>query len=211
MRSLPLACLALALSTGCALTTAHIRIDYPTPGQVEHVRGAENIHVKVEVRDLCPAPSREVSRKINALGMRMAPIVNEEDIEALLRRSIETELAARGYRLADGRIPVLIELTGVAHQYATGFWAGDSEATVTFTAKVKDLHGRELYAVIFSDSFKDRVQVFGGGNVKQAYERALPGAIHKLMSMPDFHEAIARAASALPPSPEVPGVQPPAD
>lgn len=183
------------LFVGCALTTETIHIDYPAPIQVAKVEGAERIRIKLEVIDLRAKQDKEVARKINGFGSEMAPILNDEDPLALVRRAFETELKARGYLLDEGKVPVRVELVAFLHKYNSGFFSGDSEATVTFVTRVKDAEGRELWSDTSSDSFKHAAGVFTGGNVKQAYEQALPGAVHKLMAKPEFHAAIAKAAA----------------
>jgi uncharacterized lipoprotein YajG len=186
------ACLLAA--SGCALTTETIHIDYPAPVSVEKIKGAEAIQVKVEVRDLRSSQSREVARKINGFGSEMAPILNDEDIPALVKRAIEAELRARGYGLEGGKVPLQIELLAFVHRYNSGFFSGDSKAEVSLVVRVKDAQGKELYTDTFMDTFQHSAGVFGGGNVKQAYEQALPGAVRKLMGKAEFHAALAKAA-----------------
>jgi hypothetical protein len=185
-------CLNLAL--GCAFTTETIHIEYPGPVQAERVKGAEAIRIKVEVKDLRSNPSREVAKKINGFGAETAPIFNDEDILPLLRRAVESELKARGYDLEGGKVPLQIELLTFMHRYNAGFFSGDSKAEVSFVVRIKDAQGKELYTDTLMDTFKHAIGFAGGGNVKQAYEQALPGAIRKLMGKAEFHTALAKAA-----------------
>jgi uncharacterized lipoprotein YajG len=99
------AALGLSLMVGCALTTETIHIEYPAPATVEKVKGAESIQVQVEVLDLRAKATREVARKINAFGAEMAPILNDEDVQLLVKRAVELELKARGYVLEGGGSP----------------------------------------------------------------------------------------------------------
>lgn len=184
----------LSFGLGCAFTTETIHIEYPAPVSVEKVKGAESIKVTVEIKDLRSNPSREVAKKINGFGMETAPIFNDEDVQLLLKRSVETELRARGYNLEAGKVPLHIELLTFLHRYNTGFFSGDSRAEVSFVVRVKDAQGKELYSDTLMDAFQHAAGVFGGGNVKQAYEQALPGAIRKLMGKAEFHAALAKAA-----------------
>ncbi|HEY3399850.1 MAG TPA: YajG family lipoprotein [Geothrix sp.] len=193
MGGVAVACLLVGV--GCALTTETIHIEYPAPVSVEKIAGAEAIKVKVEVRDLRPNQTREVARKINGFGSEMAPILNDEDVQALVKRSVETELRARGYALEGGKVPLQIELLTFIHRYNSGFFSGDSKAEVSFVVRVKDAQGKEVYTDTLLDVFQHAAGVFGGGNVKQAYEQALPGAIRKLMGKTEFHGALARVAS----------------
>jgi uncharacterized lipoprotein YajG len=186
----------LLLGVGCALTTETIHIEYPAPVSVEKVKGAEGIQVKVEVKDLRANKTREVARKINGFGSEMAPILNDEDIQALVQRSVEAELKARGYGLEGGKVPLQIELTTFVHRYNSGFFSGDSKAEVSFVVRVKDAQGRDLYTDTFIDVFQHAAGVFLGGNVKQAFEQALPGAIRKLMAKTEFHKALVKAGAA---------------
>ncbi|WP_257303591.1 YajG family lipoprotein [Geothrix campi] len=184
----------LLAGVGCAFTTETIHIDYPAPVSIEKIKGAEAIRVKVEVKDLRPNTTREVAKKINGFGMETAPIFNDEDVQLLVKRSVETELRARGYDLEGGKVPLQIELLTFIHRYNSGFFSGDSKAEVSFVVRVKDAQGKELYTDTLVDAFQHAAGVFGGGNVKQAYEQALPGAIRKLMGKAEFHAALAKAA-----------------
>lgn len=185
-------CLSLAL--GCAFTTETIHIEYPGPVQADRVKGAEAIRIKVEVKDLRPNPSREVAKKINGFGAETAPILNDEDILPLLKRAVEAELKARGYGLEDGKVPLQIDLLTFVHRYNSGFFAGDSRAEVSLLVRIRDAQGKEVYTDTVMDAFQHAAGYFGGSNVKQAYEQALPGAIRKLMGKAEFHTALARAA-----------------
>lgn len=193
--AIPVAAAGL-LGLGCAFTTETIHIDYPMPSAIEKVKGAEAIKVKVEVKDLRSNPSREVAKKINGFGAETAPIFNDEDIPALLKRAVEAELKVRGYDLEGGKVPLQIELLTFLHRYNTGFFSGDSKAEVSFVVRIRDAQGKEVYSDTLMDAFQHAAGVFGGGNVKQAYEQALPGAIRKLMGKAEFHAALARAAAA---------------
>lgn len=185
---------AVSLGLGCAFTTETIHIEYPGPVVAEKVKGAEAIKVKVEVKDLRSSPSREVAKKINGFGAETAPIFNDEDIPGLLKRAVEAELKVRGYDLEGGKVPLQIELITFLHRYNTGFFSGDSKAEVSFVVRIRDAQGKEVYTDTLMDAFQHAAGVFGGGNVKQAYEQALPGAIRKLMGKAEFHAALARAA-----------------
>lgn len=189
--------ICVAMGLGCAFTTETIHIAYPGPVSVEKVKGAESIKVKVEVKDLRPNPTREVAKKINAFGAETAPIFNDEDVLPLLKRAVETELRARGYDLEGGKVPLQIELLTFIHRYNSGFFSGDSLAEVSFLVRIRDAQGREVYTDTVMDSFKHAAGVFGGGNVKQAYEQALPGAVRKLMGKAEFHAALAKAAEGV--------------
>lgn len=65
---------------------------------------------------------------------------------------------------------------------------------MSFVVRIKDAQGKDLYLDTFMDAFQHSVGVFLGGNVKQAYEQALPGAIRKLMGKAEFHAALAKAS-----------------
>jgi uncharacterized lipoprotein YajG len=184
----------LLAGVGCAFTTETIHIEYPAPVSVEKIKGAEAIKVKVEVRDLRSKPTREVAKKINGFGSETASIFNDEDVQLLVKRSVETELRARGYDLEGGKVPLQIELLTFIHRYNAGFFSGDSQAEVSFVVRIRDAQGKELYTDTFMDAFKHAIGYAGGGNVKQAYEQALPGAIRKLMGKAEFHAALAKAA-----------------
>ncbi len=191
-----LSSVVLVLGLGCAFTTETIHIEYQAPLTAERVKGAEGIRVKVEVVDLRAVRTREVAKKINGFGMEAAPIYNDEDVPALVKRAVEAELRARGYSLENGKVPLQVELVTFLHRYNTGFFSGDSQADVTLLVRIRDAQGHEVYTDTSSDTFKHSAMVFDGGNVKDSYEQALPGAIRKAMGKPAFHAALAKVASA---------------
>ncbi|HJV89319.1 MAG TPA: YajG family lipoprotein [Holophagaceae bacterium] len=189
----------LGLALGCAFTTETIHLEYKPSLAPAKVAGAEGIRVTVAMKDVRPNPSKEVARKINGFGQEMAPILNDEEIPGLVRRAVEAELKARGYDLEASGVVLSVELVVFMHRYSSGVFSGDSEATVTLRARVLDAAGAERFAETVSDTFKHAAGVFGGGNVKEAYEVALPGAVAKLMALPALHEALAKVGK--PPSP----------
>lgn len=118
--------LVFALQIGCAFTKETIHIDFKPTVDAKQVLGAEHIQITVVVKDRRPDQTLEVARKINGFGSECAPILNDEEIAELVKRSLAQELVLRGYKVDGGAVSVHVEVLGFTHKYNTGFFAGDS-------------------------------------------------------------------------------------
>jgi uncharacterized lipoprotein YajG len=191
-RAALLSLLPMLFASGCALSSETIRIGYAEPAGVARVPGAERIRVRLHIVDLRTDQSLVVARKINGFGMQMASISNEEPVTDVLGRAVAAELGARGYVVAaDGNVPVALDLIVFAHEFRTGFFAGKSQATVTFAATVRDAAGRALFRETITGPFEHSIQIAGGANVQKAYEGALTAAAGKLVASEAFQRALA--------------------
>lgn len=190
-----LAAAALLALAGCAFTPDVVHLA-PEVSAASPVPGAELLEVRVAVEDLRPVPGELVARKINGWGHQMAPISSDAPVADVVAAALTRGLRARGYRVGgEGGVPLVVELFVFAHEFRSGFWAGRSEAQVTFLATVRDRAGRELFRQVVAEAFDHPVQLASGANVKKAYDHALAAAVERLLSSDPFQRAVALAAA----------------
>lgn len=184
--------LALALTSGCALTPEVIRLTPEVPRTP--VAGAERVELRVVVDDLRPERTDVVARKVNGFGMQLAEITSETPLAEVLARAVTGALVAQGYRVGEsGRVTLVVELLVFRHEFRTGFWAGRSEAEVMVLATLRDASRRELFREVLAETFAHPIQVASGANVKKAYEHALTATLERLLSSDVFRQALVPA------------------
>lgn len=189
---------ACLLFVGCALTTDRISLEYQPMSGIQALPSAEGITVLVHVNDLRTDKTR-VSCKKNGFGMEMAPIVAEEDPALTIRRALETELKARGFRVGpDALVLIHSDVTRFWNDHKTGFFAGDSVADLNMTVVVKDKSGEKVLFTkqINAQGQESNIQIQGGNNAKLALDKALVAGIRQLFEDPHFLEAILKAKAS---------------
>jgi uncharacterized lipoprotein len=187
---------AVALASGCALTTDRIDIGYTPQLTASPVPGASEVTVSVQVIDDRQDKSK-VSSKKNGFGMEMAPIIASEDVSITIRKAIETELANRGFKLGTDRalVQVVADLTRFYNDHKVGFFAGNAVADLTMSVNVKAQDGSALYhREIVAQGIESNTQVAGGNNARNALEKALQDAMLKLFDDNAFIDALTRSA-----------------
>jgi uncharacterized lipoprotein YajG len=187
--------LAMAfLASGCALTKDYVVLSYDPQVNVEKIKEADAIKVKVEISDARTMKDK-VSCKKNGYGMEMAPIIARNDVAETIKNAIETELKNRGFNLTEGSVLVFAELTKYYNDFKTGFWSGRAVAEVVMNVQVK----KPDYSIIFSkiiagESTISNLQLASGKNAKIALDGALKDAVLKLFSDPSFIKSILKAS-----------------
>ncbi|MGH9317557.1 MAG: YajG family lipoprotein [Thermoanaerobaculia bacterium] len=176
---------------GCGLSSATITIHYTPQRQPADVPGAGAVQVQVEVEDQRPVKDR-VGTKI----LESVPILAANDVVELLRKSIEQELANRGYRIGAGQVVVKVELEKFWNTFANMFAFFRCVGEVIFAVRVKDPAGNVLFAERVVGAFEHSAQVVSGGNAQESVEGALREAIRKLMGNDAFPAALGKAATA---------------
>jgi uncharacterized lipoprotein YajG len=176
--------------SGCALTKEAITVDYAPQKNIEPIRGAEKIHLKVNVND-ARSMRDKISYKKNAYGMEMGAIIPQNDVVQLVRDSIKTELTNRGFIVNDGDTVINIELIKFINDFKTGFIAGDASAEVLMGSQVKLSNGNIIYNKTITGSYVEQnIQLATGNNAKLALEGALKDAVSKLVNDSDFIMAL---------------------
>lgn len=185
-------CVAAASLSGCALTTEQIELSYTPQAGVSRIAGAENVPVDVTVTDQRLDKSK-VSSKKNGFGAEMAPITAAEDVAVTIRKAIEQELRARGFRLDSGEALVKIDadVTRFYNDHKMGFFAGDAVADLNLSVSVKSKDGKLLYAKQIAAQGKEaNTQLATGNNARLALDRALANGMKMLFDDKAFLSAL---------------------
>jgi uncharacterized lipoprotein YajG len=187
----------LFLLSGCALTEDRIRLSYQTDPAVTRVSGAEGVTTVVTVRDARADPTR-VGAKKNGFGMEMAAIRADEDVAVTVQSAVESELRARGFRVApEAAITISVEVTRLWNDFKMGMFSGDSVSELAISAQVAARSGSILYTKNFSaQGTEPNIQLASGTNAKLALDRALEAGIRQLFADPKFLEALLHAPAA---------------
>src|SRR5665647_647595 len=142
--------LVVVLFSGCALTKTYIPLAYTAQTSVSKVAGADSVAVSVTVSDQ-RADKSSVGAKKNGYGMEMAPIIAMNDVAALLKSAIETELSSRGFNpSASKAVSVNAEISAFRNDFKNGFWSGDAVAQVVMNITVKNEAGMIVYTKLVS-------------------------------------------------------------
>ena len=190
---------AAAFLCGCALTTERIEIQYKPPASVAEVPGASAVPINVQVSDQRQDKSK-VSAKKNGFGMEMAPILANEEPSITIRRAIEQELAARGFRLspATGSVQVACDLTRFYNDHKPGFFAGDAVAELNMLVIVRAKDGRQLFSrSLVAQGVEPNTQLMSGNNAMLALNRALGNGMKILFEDQAFLASLSSSAAPL--------------
>ncbi len=185
-------CLAIALLSGCALTTEQVSLGYSPIARPAAVAGADNVTVSVNVTDQRSDKTR-VSSKKNGFGMEMAAITTSEDVAATVRKAIETELRGRGFKLGVDAAQVRIgaDVTRFYNDHKMGFFAGDAVADLNLSVMVSSKSGKPLYSKhVVAQGKEENTMLATGNNAKIALERALENGMKMLFEDPAFVAAL---------------------
>ena len=182
---------------GCALTTERISLQYTPSSSVAQVPGANSISVNVKVLDQRQDKSR-VSVKKNGFGMEMAPILANEDPSVTIRRAIEQELTARGFRLSPNTASIQIscDLTRFYNDHKTGFFAGDAVAELNMQVMVLAKDGRQLFTrSLAAQGIEPNTQLMNGNNAMIALNLALSNGMKALFQDQAFLASLASSGT----------------
>jgi uncharacterized lipoprotein YajG len=197
--------LALTVSmfaSGCALTQDRIEIAYASTAPPVLVKGAERVGVEVRVVDSRQVSSTDdlgkgeskVSAKKNGFGMEMAAIVATNDIPAILRGAITSELAGRGFTIRAGSIVVLVELSKYWNDFKVGAFSGSAAAEMTMNVQVKGPDGSIVFTkLVTGQGMAREIALASGDNAKVALEAALRNAVGQVVAEGDFISALLKA------------------
>lgn len=171
------------LAAGCAVVEDKVPIDYVSQGSAPAaLPGAEDVLVTLSARDGRTQLRDRVSTKKNGYGMEMARIISTNDVVDLVRTSVEREFKAQGFRVGPGGVAVAIELQNFYNNFQVGLVTGTALADVSFSLKVRDATGAQLYARDYSGSAKlDDVMLMTGDNAKAALQKALAAAVKQVV------------------------------
>ena len=182
---------SLVLFCGCALTEESVRLSYrPEPG-VTRIAGADGVTTVVTVVD-ARADRTRVGAKKNGFGMETAAIRSVEEVATTVQAAIESELHARGFRVArEGGVTISIEITRLWNDFKMGMWAGDAVSEMMISARVSGRDGAMLYVRnVATEGKEPDIQLASGKNAQLALDRALENGIRQLFADPKFTAAL---------------------
>ena len=188
----------------CALTTDTIVPGYQPQQWATRVNGAEQVAVRVNVRDMRRDRAR-VSVKKNGYGMEMAPIVSAMDIAAFIRANVALELARRGFTVVQQTgLVVNVDVRKYFNDFKIGFMSGDATAEVIFDVTAfqtgPDGDGPPIFLGHFEGAGDNNgIQLCSGENAKVALDAAFTDAMRLMFSDRRFVAALMQTA-APPPS-----------
>jgi len=190
------ACFIFALLSGCALTKAHISLSYVPQTNVAKIDGADAVTVRLDVTDVRTIKDK-VSVKKNGYGMEMAAIIAKEDVAITVKTAIEAELANRGFRLGEGGISIISELSRFYNDFKIGFASGSAVAEVIMNVQVKRADGSVGFSkLVAGEGRKEGFLLASGSNAKVALDSALRDAVDKLFGDAAFIDAMLKAAKS---------------
>jgi uncharacterized lipoprotein YajG len=178
------------LFNGCALNKDYIAASYVPQVGITKLPEAEKIFVNVQVTDERTIRDR-VSVKKNGYGMEMAPIIATNDVAALLKTAIETELTDRGFHLGDSNLTIVAHLSKFYSDFKTGFWSGSAVAEATLEIQLKTADGQTRFSkLVTGEGTNPNLQLASGSNAKIALDAAFKDAMAKLFGDPQFMDAL---------------------
>ena len=188
----------IALLNGCAASKDYISINYNAQQNVTPIAGADRVAVHVEVSDVRSVHDR-VGVKKNGYGVEMASIIATNDVPTIVKTAIQEELSARGFKLSEGDVTVLVELSKFYNDFKNGMWSGDAIAELTMSAQIKKSDGNIVYSkLINGEGEKLKIQLASGKNAKVALEGALANAVVRLFADPLFIDGLMKTSGAHP-------------
>jgi uncharacterized lipoprotein len=195
----------------CAFTTDTLVPGYPPQPWARRVDGAEQVAVRVVVRDMRRDRAR-VSVKKNGYGMEMAPIVSATDVAAFVRANVALELARRGFPVGETGLVVNVDLRKYFSDFKLGFMSGDATAEVIFDVSAFQMGPDGEGPPIFLGHFEgvgenNGIQLCSGENAKVALDAAFMDAMRLMFSDRRFLAALLQTAA---PPPYAPPTLPPA-
>lgn len=181
--------------TGCALSEDTVSLQYAKMAGVVPLPSASQVQVDVVASDARVDHQDRVSVKKNGYGMEMAAIRSDRDVVALVKESIETELASRGFKAATGAGRVKVDVMKFYNDFKIGFFTGDAIAEVVLNVQVLGANGSILYSKPVSSTGKNAdIMMASGSNAKVALENGLQVVVANLMNDPAFISAIFKSA-----------------
>jgi uncharacterized lipoprotein YajG len=196
----------------CALTTDTLVPGYQPQQWARRVSGAEQVAVRVVVRDMRRDHAR-VSVKKNGYGIEMAPIVSAMDIAGFVRANVALELARRGFTVGQTGLVVNVDLRKYFNDFKFGFLSGDATAEVIFDVSAfqmgPDGEGPPIFLGHFEGAGENNgIQICSGENAKVALDAAFVDAMRMMFSDRRFLATLMQTAAA--PPPYAPPTPPPA-
>lgn len=186
------------LVSGCGLTKAHVQINYTQRSLEQKMSGAEKVKVKVTVQDRRTIKDH-IGRKGNEYSF-LGPIAAKNDVAEVIAKAIETELTLRGFRLGEDQVQIIAALHKFFAEYKTDLITERIVGEIIMEVQVKKTDGSILFAkTIIAEGSEAGGLVREGNDTKRALEKALQGALSKLVNDAAFIQSIMTTATPPPP------------
>jgi len=183
--------------SACALAVDEVDLSYKSQSQAVAIGGAENVVVKVNGTDARGSNRDRISVKKNGYGMEMAAIVPKQDVPTVVAQAIEQDLKARGFRIGQGQVFVLVDVTKFYNDFKVGAFVGQAVGEVLLNVQVMNAGGKLLYSKAYTGEHTvPDVFMASGSNAKEAVEGALGNALARMMGDQYFIQALIEAARA---------------
>jgi len=179
---------AAILLGGCGLTTERIPIAYVSGNSAVQLRGADGVHLRVDVSDLRANPD-ELSKKGDEYDI-LAPILAANDVAEVLKQAIAIELARSGFVVDTSGVVVQVELS----KFYNRFLGSKSVAELFMHVQVRDSNGGLRFSTLVGgNGVKSGIGLRSGDNAKEALDAAMKDAVHKLITDIRFTDALISA------------------
>ncbi len=202
-----------SLVAGCA--TWIIREEritlYHTQLKVNTIPEAANIVVAVQVNDkrdyLAPGISRKWGKAVvgygrNGLGEETYPdIIVTRPVEQTIRQAVESELKARGFRVADdANLQIVIDINTFFNDYKVGFLRSDAVADLDMHVKMLSNGENRFSRQIAAQGRTAWAATMGSRDAEAALNMALDNGIDALFDDDAFIAALLmhKTAAGLP-------------
>ena len=179
---------------------------YTPDTTAQAVVGAEKIPVSVEARD---SRANKAALGTYNPGFGSRPFVTSDDLAALLKSGVESELRDRGFELKSSGTTVLIDLQEVeVGRFVTpenlfGSEENRAAAMVVMNVTIKRLDGVEIYGrkIAGQSRLGDLSEQTASSGAQMVLNYALNKAVRTLMADPKFIQAL-MASPSVPAKPE---------
>ncbi len=186
---------ALLLCSGCALITSKVDVPYQATSNPQPIMSAYGGAADVTTTDARATYRDRISTKKNGYGIEMAAITASNDIPATVTDAFKHELNERGFRIGPNGATVHVDLVRFYNDFKTGFFSGDSVATVAFNVKVTAPDGSTAFTKYYEGTGTEpNIEVMGSDNARSALIKAFSSSVNSAVSDPDFIHAVMTAA-----------------
>lgn len=167
--------LALAMGLGGCVKTHNLDMSVPPPGLRPQIGGADEIAAKVSISD--QRLDQTTIGTGHAQGNRLILVANQP-LPDVIRRGIETELAAYGFGIGNGPPYLLVDIAKAdSSSHSPAPFAIDVWAEVELKASVLNAEGGTIYAKTYRGVDEGKA-----GNIWNGLDEAKP-QLEKVLAM----------------------------
>jgi uncharacterized lipoprotein YajG len=195
MKQLALCFLLLTSLGACALTTDEIGLEFRSVTPQNVVAGANSVTAQVTATEGRVSNLDKVGAKKNGYGIEMAPIISKQSLPDLVKAAVEQELTKEGFQIGPSAVLVDVELGKFYNDFKMGVWSGNAVSEVTIAAQIRTPDGRIWYTrSVTGEADEGGVMLAIGSNAKPSLDKAFAACVARLVSDPNFTQAIMNAS-----------------